>query len=45
MLVFRPKRKETVPLLMTNSERAQNSPETRQAAAALVGSEHGYATK
>jgi hypothetical protein len=45
MLVSRPKRKVTVALLITNSERAQNRPETRQAATAFVGSEHGYATK
>jgi hypothetical protein len=45
MLVFRSIRKVSVALLMANSEGAQNRPETLQAAAALVGSEHGFATK
>ena len=45
MLVFPPKRKVTAALFMANYERAENCPETRQAAAGLVGSEHACESK
>ena len=42
MPVFPPKRKVTAALLMTNSERAQNTPEAGPSSAASSGSEDGF---